>query len=216
MKHTKRYMVIFNKWDRHKFHEDKTEYDTIAEANEEARLLEEVYADTPRPKSETRYQRRMINGRIDWYSKAKAYTDYIWGEPYMEEALWGYVIIDFENEEVVKWGHDQLKFVKKNDDIRRTKDRFFLKEGEIPSGYKWDNGEYEGWLQFRWGNGRNSIELGEDAVIDTKDNENKCVRHCSIKKKKYRNFTYDESEEAELDRLNEEILLEEAKVSSNE
>jgi hypothetical protein len=188
--------VIFNKWDKHKFHEDKTEYDTLAEAIEEANLLEMAYADTLRPK--------------------KGYTDYIWGKPYAEEALWGYVIIDFENEEVIKWGHDQLKFVKKNDDIRRTKDRFFLKEGEIPSGYKWDNGEYEGWLQFRWGNGMNSIELGEDAVIDTKDNEKKCVRHCSIKKKKYRNFTYNESEEAELDRLNEEILLEEAKVSSNE
>lgn len=214
MKHTKRYMVIFNKWNKHKFHEDKTEYDTLAEAIEEANLLEMAYADTPRPKSETRYQRRIINGRVDWHSRSYAYTDYIWGEPYMEEALWGYVIIDFEKEEVIKWGHDQLKFVKKNDDIRRIKDRFFLREGEIPSGYKWDNGEYEGWLQFRWGNGRNSVELGEDAVIDTKDNEKKCVRHCSIKKKKYRNFTYNESEEAELDRLNEEILLEESSVNS--
>jgi hypothetical protein len=89
-----------------------------------------------------------------------------------------------------------------------------LKEGEIPSGYKWDDGEYEGWLQFRWGNGKNSVEFGEDAVIDAHDNEKKCVRHCSIKKKKYRNFTYNENEEAELDRLNEEILLEESSVNS--
>lgn len=208
MKHTKRYMVIFEKWNKNNFHEDKTEYDTIEEVQEELNLLEEVYADTPRPKSEYRYG----YGRC----RKNAHIEYLWDEPYMKEALWGYVVLDFEKEEVIKWGHDQLKYVKKTDDIRRTKDRFFLKEGEIPSGYKWDNGEYEGWLQFRWGNGRNSVEFGEDAVVDAHDNEKKCVRHCSVKKKKYRNFTYDESEEAELDRLNEEILLEEAKVSSNE
>ena len=114
--------------------------------------------------------------------------------------------LDFEEEKVIKWGHDQLKYVSKNEDIRKVKDRFFRKDGEVPEGYKWDVGEYEGWLQFRWGNGRNSVEFGEDAVIDSKDNTQKCVRRCSIKKKKYRNFTYDESEELELDKLNEEIL----------
>lgn len=196
MKHTKRYMVIFEKWGRIEFHEDKTEFDTLTEAMEEARLLEEFYADTPSPKKLSRYDWR--TGRQTPYHE--------WGELYLDEYLWGYVILDFEEEKVIKWGHDQLKYVSKNEDIRKVKDRFFRKDGEVPEGYKWDLGEYEGWLQFRWGNGRNSVEFGEDAVIDSKDNTQKCVRRCSIKKKKYRNFTYDESEELELDKLNEEIL----------
>lgn len=204
MKHTKRYMVIFEKWGRIEFHEDKTEFDTLTEAMEEAQLLEEFYADTPSPKKLSRYDWR--TGRHTPYHE--------WGESYLDEYLWGYVILDFEEERVVKWGHDQLKFVSKNEDIRKVKDRFFRKDGEVPEGYKWDVGEYEGWLQFRWGNGRNSVEFGEDAVIDSKNNTQKCVRRCSIKKKKYRNFTYDENEEIELDKLNEEILAE-SKVSVN-
>lgn len=38
------------------------------------------------------------------------------------------------------------------------KDIFFRKENEIPKDYKWDIGEYEGWLQFRWGDGKNAID----------------------------------------------------------
>jgi hypothetical protein len=202
MKHTKRYMVIFEKWGRIEFHEDKTEFDTLTEAMEEAQLLEEFYTDTPSPKKLKRYDYH--SGRNTIYHE--------WGEPYLDEYLWGYAILDFDEEKVIKWGHDQLKYVSKNEDIRKIKDRFFRKDGEVPEGYKWDVGEYEGWLQFRWGNGRNSVEFGEDAVIDSKDNAQKCVRRCSIKKKKYHNFTYDESEELELDKLNEEILAE-SKVS---
>ena len=58
MKHTKRYMVIFEKWGRIEFHEDKTEFDTLTEAMEEAQLLEEFYADTPSPKKLSRYDWR--------------------------------------------------------------------------------------------------------------------------------------------------------------
>ena len=196
MKHTKRYMVIFQKWSEKEFHEDKTEYDTLAEAMEEAQLLEEFYADTPSPKKLTRY---------DWRTRKDTHY-HEWGEPYLDEALWGYVILDFEEEKVIRWGHDQLKFVNKSDDIKRIKDRFFRKEDEVPEGYKWDVGEYEGWLQFRWGNGKNSVEFGENAIIDGRSNIKKCVRHCKIKKKKYSQKTFDESEEIELDKMNAELL----------
>jgi len=37
-------------------------------------------------------------------------------------------------------------------------DFFFRGPSEIPEDYKWDTGEYEGWLQFRWGDGKNAIE----------------------------------------------------------
>lgn len=45
---------------------------------------------------------------------------------------------------------------------------FFRKDNEIPKDYKWDKGEYEGWLQYRWGDGKN--------VIDYKKPSNKKIR----------------------------------------
>ena len=38
----------------------------------------------------------------------------------------------------------------------------FRGKDEIPEDYKWDIGEYEGWLQFRWGNGLNAIEKEDE------------------------------------------------------
>lgn len=197
MKHTKRYMVIFEKWNKTDFHEDNTEYDTLAEALEETKLLEEFYADTPRPKL-LRYR----------YVDTWNIGDYSWGDECLGEAFWGYAVLDFEGEKVIKWGHDQLKYVKKTDDIRKVKDRFFRKSGEIPDGYKFDIGEYEGWLQYRWGDGKNAVKYGDNAIVRSRRNKNECVRHCSVKKKKYRNTVYNENEEEELNRLNEEILKE--------
>lgn len=197
MKHTKRYMVIFDKWDKTNFHEDTTEYDTVTEALEEAKLLEEFYADTPRPKL-LRYR----------YAETGHPNDYSWGDERLGEAFWGYIILDFEEERIVKWGHNQLKYVNKNDDIRKVKDRFFRKSGEIPDGYKFDIGEYEGWLQYRWGDGKNAVKYGDNAIVRSRRNKNECVRHCSAKKKKYRNTVYNENEEEELNKLNEEILKE--------
>ena len=62
IKHTKRYMVIFSMWgkslsarkmtglfDLKEFVYTETEFDTEAEWKEEVKLIEEVYADTPRP-----------------------------------------------------------------------------------------------------------------------------------------------------------------------
>ena len=41
-------------------------------------------------------------------------------------------------------------------------DFFFRGPYEVPEDYKWDTGEYEGWLQFRWGDGKNAIIYGEE------------------------------------------------------
>lgn len=41
-------------------------------------------------------------------------------------------------------------------------DFFFRSPGEIPEDYKWDVGEYEGWLQYRWGDGLNKIDYGKE------------------------------------------------------
>ena len=39
----------------------------------------------------------------------------------------------------------------------RMLDEFFRGENEIPKNYVFDTGEYEGWLQYRWGDGKNAI-----------------------------------------------------------
>jgi hypothetical protein len=49
------------------------------------------------------------------------------------------------------------------------KDYLFRGEDEIPADYKWDDGEYEGWLQFRWGDGTNAV--GYVKPESTKKNE---------------------------------------------
>jgi len=38
-----------------------------------------------------------------------------------------------------------------------SRDILFRGDDEIPKDYKWDKGEYEGWLQYRWGDRKNAI-----------------------------------------------------------
>lgn len=50
-----------------------------------------------------------------------------------------------------------------NDDYKEIrplmlKDYFFRKKDEVPNSYSWDYGEYEGWLQYRWGDGKNALD----------------------------------------------------------
>ena len=203
MKHTKRYMIIFNKWSLYKTHEDISEYDTMLEVDAEIKLLEEAYGDTPRPKLKhsTRWGYRN--------NKSTQVHEYIWDNPIIGEAFWGYLVVDAEAEKIVKWGNDCLRAYNRDSDIRRIKDWLFRKDNEIPKDYKWSNGEYEGWLQYRWGNGLNAVKYGEDAIIENSRRGTKtCIRHCNLKKKKYHQKTYNEAEELELDKLNEEILAE--------
>lgn len=208
MKHTKRYGIVFDKWSIYKQHQDITEFDTIKEVNEEIELLEEMYKDTPRP--EHRYSRSSYCNR-----NSTDISNYVWCSEYVGESFWGYLVVDFEEERILRWGHDCLKHYNKESDIKRLKDWLFRKEDEVPADYKWDVGEYQGWLQFRWGDGKNSIKNGDEAVIETQDRWGKksctCVRNCRCSRKKKKKFVqreYNELEEAELDKLNAEILQE--------
>ena len=59
------------------------------------------------------------------------------------------------------WGGDKLKNYNNSCDKRVLYDILFRGPDEIPKNYKWDFGEYEGWLQFRWGDGKNAIDYVE-------------------------------------------------------
>ena len=77
------------------------------------------------------------------------------------ERLWGYVIGDTEECKIIEWGGLDMMNIWKTSDIRRVKDYLFRGKDEIPKDYKWDDGEYEGWLQYRWGDGKNAIDYVE-------------------------------------------------------
>ena len=162
-KHTKRFMVIFSMWGKSpsardmrglynlkEYAHSETEFDTESEWKEEVRLIEKVYADTPRP-----YEVEKEGSK--WHNK-------IW-EFEINSRFWGYLVLDFVKERVVKVGGDGIYEYHKNGIgswrsgavSLRMLDEFFRGENEIPKNYVFDTGEYEGWLQYRWGDGKNAI-----------------------------------------------------------
>lgn len=133
MNHTKRYMIIFNIWSDRTFSEEKHEFDTEKEWKEYANLINSIYENT-----EPSYDR------------------------YGNKKYWGYVVLDFIEERIVKWGKtERIYNASKLKNKLELKDMFFRGEDEIPKDYKWDSGEYEGWLQYRWGDGKNAIGYDE-------------------------------------------------------
>jgi hypothetical protein len=205
MQHTKRYGIVFDKWSIYGNHRDITEYDTIEEVNEEIVLIEEMYRDTPRPKP--KYSKYSYDSKNICVA-----SNYIWSAGYIGEAFWGYLVVDFEEERIIKWGNDCLRTYNKKSDIREIKDWLFRGEKEVPKDYVWKTGEYQGWLQYRWGNGKNAIKYGDNAVVETLDRQNKvqswCVGQCKRVRKKKKVITkgYNQDEELYLDELNAEIL----------
>ena len=152
---TKRYVVIFNTFRDHLETRDITEYDTESEALEEAKLLNIYYQDTPKP------QREQTEESHHWHKQ------YRWIYPEPSARWWGYLVLDMTGAELLKVGGAGLyiaylrTLTKKEFDLTWT-DRFFREPTEIPEEYPWDDPEeYEGWLRYRWGDGKNSLTYRE-------------------------------------------------------
>ena len=151
MPHTKRYRLIFSIWG-HDLSDSVTDYDTLEEVQEEARLLKDFYKDTPKPKK----------------SEQRDFSD--------GSSFWGYIILDYDEEKVLEIYRDGIRVYTKvirNDifklqptkitwipkilgksDRLKIMDTFFRDPSEIPEDYNWDGQEeYEGWLRYRWGDG---------------------------------------------------------------
>lgn len=164
-KHTKRFMVIFSMWGKSlsanymrglselkEYTHSETEFDSETEWKEEVGLIEEVYADTPRPhvveKEGSKYHEKTLEFEVN-------------------SRFWGYLVIDFVKEKVVKIGGDGIYDYHKNSSELvnlRMLDQLFRGEDEIPKNYVFDIGEYEGWLQYRWGDGKNAITRGNQKM----------------------------------------------------
>lgn len=64
----------------------------------------------------------------------------------------GYVVLDTQKEKVIKWSITKcIVGVNSKTSKLYLMDYLFRKDDEIPKDYKWDDGEYKGWLQYRWG-----------------------------------------------------------------
>lgn len=174
---SKRYALILEEWGkwfrdvRKSFKRDITEYDTLEEAKEYAEFLDLALENIKRPdefKTIGKFRSGSKSAR-KYYNITDTYYKWINGERVEvnetevyenDRYWWGYVIVDFEEEKFIQFGGIGLRNYSIQDMKSRKPilmDLIFRKPGEIPEGYKWDEGEYEGWLQFRWGDGKNAI-----------------------------------------------------------
>lgn len=153
-----KYCVIFNTWRETPESFSCTEFDTIDDAMEEAKLLNKMYCNTPKPVKIYSKNGKHKDG-IGW-----RYDNYDWDFT-NGKYFWGYVVLDMINCKFVKIVNglkNKAYILSKNPDLQDY-DVFFRGEDEIPTDYQWDTrGEYEGWLQFRWGDGKNSINYKEE------------------------------------------------------
>lgn len=144
----KKYVVITNVWGKKynnhgyfvdTFKEEREYFDTMDEVNEYVSLFENICSDYKIPTC------------CAWNDE----TSYTFKDP--DEHLWGYVIGNTEKLSIVKWGGIKMYNIKKSTKKLYLRDYVFRGPDEIPENYKWDEGEYEGWLQFRWGDGKNAV-----------------------------------------------------------
>lgn len=152
-----KYCVIFNTYTDSPKSFSVTPFDTIDEALEEAKLINIMYSDTPKPQ-------KIYVEKGGKYKSNKWYHN-SYNLDYSNGAyFWGYMVLDMINKKVIKIvntiKHCGFTF---NEKITLSMlDVLFRDENEIPEDYIWDRrGEYEGWLQFRWGDGKNALDYVE-------------------------------------------------------
>jgi hypothetical protein len=155
MKAPKRFCVIFSIWG-HRTNNSTSFFDTLEEVKEETKLIKEFYKDTPRPiKKSGQYKVSSVD-----YSKGGCF--------------WGYIVLDYEKKEVLEIYKDgariyETKIINLKEQlipihetrVNYLKDLMFRGEDEVPKNYRWDEGEYEGWIKYRWGDGSNAIKPKE-------------------------------------------------------
>ena len=154
-----KYCIIFNTWkDIYEYGSFScTEYDTLDGVMEEVKLLNEMYCNTPKPQKVYSKNGKHKDG-IGW-----RYDNYDWDFSNGKH-FWGYVVLDMINCKFVKIVHglnNKVCLLPKNPGLK-SYDLFFRGEDEIPIDYQWDvRGEYDGWIQFRWGDGKNALDYVE-------------------------------------------------------
>lgn len=149
-----KYCVIFNTYTDSPKSFSVTSFDTLEEALEEAKLINIMYSDTPKPEKKYVERGGKYQGK-KWYHNSYN-LDYSNGAYF-----WGYMVLDMINKKVIKLVNTikHCGFTFENKITLADIDVLFRDEDEIPDDYIWDmRGEYEGWLQFRWGDKKNALD----------------------------------------------------------
>ena len=157
----KRYCVLFNTWANIRLSWSCTCYDTLEEALDEAKLINIYYSTTPKP------ERIRVDYESQEYDEYRNYSK--WKFDFSDgKCWWGYAILDMANEKFIKVVNQfngsplvgKKGFTILSKPTLENYDVYFRKENEVPLLYTWKgprDEEYEGWLQFRWGDGKNAI-----------------------------------------------------------
>jgi hypothetical protein len=152
-----KYCVIFNTYTDSPKSFSVTPFDTIDEALEEAKLINIMYSDTPKPQKIYVEKGGKYQGKR-WYHNSYN-LDYSNGAYF-----WGYMVLDMINNKIIKIVNNikHCGFTFDSKITLDTLDVLFRGEDEIPEDYIWDKrGEYNGWLQFRWGDKKNALDYVE-------------------------------------------------------
>ena len=153
----KAYCLIFSTFtDSHFRSCDFSFYDTKEECLEEIELIKEVYKNIERPTKKGQ----------KWSYPGPVKNTYECND---NKFFYGWVLVDFKNEKYII-GRDGIMVkvqsqpypnyytINNKSNGLYIKDILFRKDNEVAFNYPWDEGEYEGWLRFRWGDGKNAIE----------------------------------------------------------
>ena len=201
----KRYILITNIWGRkadkiygwnHKdptrnrvvCDEERIEFDTVDEARTHIELFEE-YCGT--------FDKAPRRDHFKWMEKHYD-SNYVFETP--TQRAWGWLLADRETMNWV-WGGEKLYNYDNRTNKLILKDMLFRGPDEIPKDYKWDDGEYDGWLQFRWGDGKNAIGYVEKP---RKPRAEKVVdKYNEFERDEYENIEdqYAKKEEKELEKI---------------
>ena len=160
----KRYVLLFNLYRGalcpHRISYSCSEFDTLKDVEEECQELNKLYATHPLPK----LLKKNWNGS---YSKGRKITrnEYDFSDG---SSFWGYIVLDFDTCTCIRVGghgftdaYRLYNTCKSINGDKKIRDYFFRDTNICPDDYKFKPGEYDGWLRFKWGDGKNAIDYVE-------------------------------------------------------
>lgn len=147
----KRYVLLFSLKGQYGVRSlSRSEFDNIGDCEEECKELNKMYSTHKVPTVLEKKGKRHLTTVWD-------YSD--------NRSWWGYIVLDMQECKAIKVGgygfnctnykcYDSCRTI--NTD-KAERDYFFRDPEVCPDEYEWKQGEYKGWLQFKWGDGKNAI-----------------------------------------------------------
>ena len=153
----KRYVLLFSLKGQYGVRSlSRSEFDNIGDCEEECKELNKMYSTHKIP--------TVLEKKWNGVYPRKRHLETIWD--YSDNrSWWGYIVLDMQECKAIKVGgygfnctnykcYDSCRTI--NTD-KAERDYFFRDPEVCPDEYEWKQGEYKGWLQFKWGDGKNAI-----------------------------------------------------------